>query len=150
MLKYACWPIESDDENRGGVEEVVMTSSGGMLILLHTTQLWMHDVYNAHIVVEPHEPEEDVDLSTTHALCLEVKKEDVTNSSTHSTVPMAQFARSYLPGYRSEWQCGYYEFMQQKPESFTADQRVLLMTVEEKVSNMHVNVLYCIHNLHFN
>lgn len=61
---------------------------------------------------------------------------------------MAQFAAKYLPGYRSEWQCGYYEFMQEKPESFIADQRVLLMTVERNVSSMHhdncIIFVYCI------
>ena len=54
----------------------------------------MHDL--CIIVVEPHESEEEAELSTTHAICLEVKQGDITSSSTHSTVPMAQFAARYL------------------------------------------------------
>ena len=92
-----------------------------------------------HTDIEPHEAEEEVDLSITHALCLEVKQRDTTTFRTHSTVPMAQFAGRYLPGYRSEWQCGYYEFMHNKPESFTPDQRVLLMTV---VSSMLGRIVF--------
>lgn len=93
-----------------------------------------------HTVVEPNVTEKNIDLAMTHALCLEVKRKDVTSFSTHSTVPMAQFAGKYLTGYRSEWQCGYYEFINTKPESFTADQRVLLMTTEKKVSSMHAGL----------
>ena len=89
------------------------------------------------LAVEPREYEEEAELSTTHAICLEVKQGDTTSSSGHSTTPMAQFAAKYLPGYRSEWQCGYYEFTKKKPESFTADQRILLMTVEKNVSSIH-------------
>ena len=55
-----------------------------------------------HVDIEPHELEEKVDLTTTHALCLEVKHGDITSSSTQSTMPMEQFAAKYLPGYRSE------------------------------------------------
>lgn len=73
--------------------------------------------------------EAEVDLFTTHALCLEVKYKDITDHN-RSTVPMLKFAEVYLPGYRSEWQCGYYEFINDKPENFTPDQRVLLMTIE--------------------
>jgi hypothetical protein len=100
--------------------------------------------YNVHTVVEPHELEEEVELSTTHALCLEVKQKDIASSSSHSTVPMAQFAAKYLPGYRSEWQCGYYEFTKKKPESFTTDQKVLLMTVEKKVSSVPCRLMISI------
>ena len=49
------------------------------------------------IVVEPHESEEEAELSITHAVCLEVKQGDITSSSAHSTVPMAQFTARYIP-----------------------------------------------------
>lgn len=46
---------------------------------------------------------------------------------------MAEFAEKYLPGYRSEWHCGYYEFIKTKPENFTPNQKVLLMTIKKEV-----------------
>ena len=99
-MHYTNMYVYKDDKNQGGIE----ISSGGVT-LYNTVQLWKYDIVNnVHTDVEPHEA---VELSTTHALCLEVKSRDITSSSTHSTVPMAQFAARYLPGYRSEWQCGY-------------------------------------------